>query len=358
MKTKNVRRKITKSLIVGLIATLPLSFISCEENDNDDQINIEGIYVVNEGNYDSNDGSITLINPDEQATVQNYFSSNNDWSLGDVVQDLSFYEDKGFIVVNNSQKVEIVKKETFESIGVIEGLSYPRQFLGINDNKGYLTNGSSATGGNGNVLVIDMAEYTVIDTIEVGKGPESMIKHENNVYVTNSGGYSADKTVSVINTDNDEVTKTIDIKDIPTDIVKDANDNLWVFCKGLGSWQEGGPTNSYLIKINTSDNSTTEYDIGKVTSYGSYLLATGPDNESIYYTGADGIYKMEINANSIPETPFIETIPYGLDVNPENGNIYCMVSGESSGYAVRYDNESNLIDSTKVGINPNAAVFE
>lgn len=358
MKTKNVKGKITKSLIVGLITILPLSFISCENDENDDQINIEGIYVVNEGNFNNNNGSITLFNPDEQKTVQNYFSNNNEWSLGDVVQDLSFYEDKGFIVVNNSQKVEVVKKETFESIGVIEGLSYPRQFLGIDDNKGYITNGSSATGANGNVLVIDMSDYAVIDTIEVGKGPESMVKYENSVYVANSGGYSADNTVSVINTDNDEVTKTIDVKDIPTDIIKDDNDNLWVYCKGLGSWQDGGPTNSHLVKINTSDNSTTDFDIGKVTSYGNYLMAAGPDNESIYYTGADGIYKIKISANSVPETPFIETIPYGLDVNPENGNIYCMVSGESSGYAIRYDNESNLIDSTKVGISPNAAVFE
>src|SRR6056297_3295490 len=190
MKTKNVKSKITKSLIAGLIAILPLSFISCEEDENDDQINIEGIYVVNEGNFGSNNGSITLINPDEKETIQNYFSKNNNWSLGDVVQDLSFYEDKGFIVVNNSQKVEVVDKETFESLGVIEGLSYPRQFLGINDNKGYLTNGSSATGENGNVLVIDVSEYLVIDTIEAGKGPESMVKYENNVYVTNSGGYS------------------------------------------------------------------------------------------------------------------------------------------------------------------------
>jgi YVTN family beta-propeller protein len=357
MKTKNVKGKITKSLIAGLIAILPLSFISCENDDNDNQINIEGIYIVNEGKLNSNNGSITLFNPDEQKTVQNYFSNNNDWSLGDVVQDLAFYEDKGFIVVNNSQKVEIVKKETFESIGVIEGLSYPRQFLGINDNKGYITNGSSATGANGNVLVIDMSDYAVIDTIEVGKGPESMVKLEDKVYVTNGGGWSVDNSISVIDIAKDTVTEMIKVKDVPMDIAKDANDNLWVFCKGLNSFQ-GGPTNSHLVKINTSDNSTTDYDIGKVTSYGNYLLATGPDNESIYYTGVDGIYKMEISANTIPETPFIETIPYGLDVNPENGNIYCMVSGESSGYAIRYDNESNLIDSTKVGISPNAAVFE
>ena len=357
METKSVKRKITKSLIVGLIAFIPLSFISCEEDDND-QINIDGIYVVNEGNMNKNNGSVTLINPDEQATVQNYFSNSNDRSLGDVVQDLSFYEDKGFIVVNNSQKVEVVDKETFESVGVIQDLSYPRQFQGINDNKGYLTNGSSATGNNGSVFVIDISNYSVIDTIEVGKGPESMIKHENNVYVTNMGGFSADNSVSVIDTDNDKVTETIKVKDIPTDIARDANDNLWVFCKGLGSWQEGGPTNSHLVKINTSDNSTTAYDIGKVTSYGNYLIATGPDNESIYYTGTDGIYKMEANASSVPETPIIETIPYGLDVNPENGNIYSMESGDGSGYAFRYDTDNNLIDSTKVGISPNAAVFE
>ncbi|MGM0497655.1 MAG: DUF5074 domain-containing protein [Bacteroidota bacterium] len=357
MKTRNAKRKVTKSLIISLMTFIPLSFISCEEDDGNDQLNTEGIYIVNEGGMEAN-GSITLFNPDERETVQNYFSSNNDWNLGYIVQDLSFSGDKGFIVVNNSQKVEIVKKETFESLGVIEDLSYPRQFLGINDNKGYLTNGSSANGGNGNVFVIDMSDYSVIDTIEVGKGPESMVKLEGNVYVTNGGGWSVDSSISVIDIANDKVSEIIEVKEIPTDIAKDAHGNLWVFCKGLNSWQEGGPTNSHLVKINTSDNSTTTYDIGKITTNGNYLLATSPDNEYIYYTGPDGVYKMDASSGTIPETPISETIPYGLDVNPENGNIYFMISGESSGYAIRYDNENNLIDSTKVGISPNAAIFE
>ncbi|HKL38806.1 MAG TPA: DUF5074 domain-containing protein [Bacteroidales bacterium] len=353
-----VKRAVLFALSLGILS---FSFVSCEEeNKGSDTPDVEGIYVVNEGIFDSGNGSITLLEPETGATIHTYFKNQNGRSPGDVIQDLSFSKDKGFIVANNSKKLEIINKDKFTTRNVIPDISYPRQFMAISDQEGYLTNGSSADGTNGQVFVVNLSDCILTDTIEVGKGPESMARVNDQIYVTNSGGHNADNTVSVIDSEQHSVVETITVGDIPMDIEKDKNNNLWIFCKGLGSWQTGGPSNSSLVKINTQNQETTHFDLGgKVGSYGNYLLALSPAKDSLYFTGTSGVFKMSIEANQVPSDPVIDKIPYGLDVNPENGNVYCLISNyQTKGYAFRYDKSHALIDSIQVGYGPNAVIFE
>jgi hypothetical protein len=358
-----IKRKLAKVrtlLVFSFAGLLSLTFTSCEnDGGGENEIQVEGIYVVNEGQFGNNNGSITLMEPESGDVIPNYFEDENARTPGDVVQDLSFSQNEGYIVVNNSKKVEIVDKSTFETVDVINAISYPRQFLAINTDKGYLTNGSSADSSRGHLLVINLNDHTITDSIEVGRGPESMVKVNNKVFVTNGGGFKRDNTVDVIDAPSDEVTKTVEVGYIPTDIVKDKNNDVWVFCKGLSSYQTGGPTPSKLVKIGSDNYQTTSYDIGKISSYGNYLLAIGPNEETLYFAGEKGIYEMKVSGSEVPVEPVISRIPYGLDVNPENGNIYCLTANfETRGYAYRYNSDYQLKDSTQVGYNPNAVVFE
>ncbi|MCF8335801.1 MAG: hypothetical protein K9H65_04280, partial [Bacteroidales bacterium] len=73
----------------------------------------------------------------------------------------------------------------------------------------------------------------------------------------------------------------------------------------------------------------------------------------------NGVYEMKSSNSEVPSTPVINKIPYGLDINPENGNIYCLTADfETKGFVYRYDSEYQLKDSVRVGYNPNAVVFE
>ena len=359
MKYKNTILKKTM-LIFFSIGALALSFTSCEEDGNNKNTpDVEGIYIVNEGIFGSGNGSITLLDPETGEKIDNYFKYQNNRFPGDVVQDLAFSGQKGFIVANNSKKVEVVDADDFTSENVIPDLSYPRQMLAISQDYAYLTNGSSADQSIGHVLKIDLNHYTIADSIEVGKGPESLIQVNNAVYVSNSGGHSADNTVSVIDTETDQVVETISVGDIPTDLVKDQNDDVWVFCKGLGTWQDNGPTNSSLVKIDSDTYQTTSFDLGKISSFGNYLLDVSPNKDQLYFVGVNGVYQMAVDAEQIPEEPVIGKIPYGLGVNPENGNIFCLTSAyQTKGFAFRYDQQHQLIDSVQVGYSPNAIVFE
>ncbi len=349
-----------KYFLFMAVVLIPLTFTSCQDEDDDnDQITVEGIYIVNEGQFGNNNGSITLMDPATGDAVNNYFDDKNGRSPGDVLQDLSFSSDMAYIVANNSKTLAIVDKETFKQTDVIPSLSYPRQFLAVNQDKGYLTNGASADSSRGYVLVIDLNDYTITDSIEVGRGPESMVRVDNQVFVTNGGGWKIDNTVSVIDISSDAVTETVEVGDIPTDIVKDKNNDVWVLCKGRSAFQAGGPTGSKLVKISSSGDQTSTFDIGKISSYGNYLLAIGPDEEMLYFTGENGVYEMSISDANAPAEPIIDRTPYGLDVNPENGNVYCLVTmPQSKGYLYRYDQEYTLIDSTQTGYYPNQVVFE
>lgn len=351
MKTMKVFSKATVYL---LSLALLINFTSCEE-DSENDIKVEGIYIVNEGQFGNNNGSISLLDPETYAVSNDYFHQQNDRSLGDIVQGLSFSSNKGFIVVNNSQKMEIVDKETFETIDVVENLSYPRQFQPIDDEKGYLTDGSSADGSNGYVLVINLESYEITDSIEVGRGPESMLMLNDKVFVTNAGGYSIGNSVSVINTNNDEVEENIEVHDMPTDIVADKNNNVWVYSKGNYETEDGG----MLTKINSSDYSTEEFEIGTIGSYGNYLLSIDGEKENLYYVGTEGVYRMNIEESSLPDEPVIDKLPYGIEINPANGDIYCLINNsDTKGNVEVFNKDYESTESTEVGFNPNAVVFD
>jgi DNA-binding beta-propeller fold protein YncE len=361
-KTFNLKR--FTYLTAGLMALMTVS-VSCEEEDLTDEGNNEnpedlaGIYISNEGNFGSSDASISFINPESYEVTNKVFQNANGRELGDILQDIYFTDNQNaYLVVNNSKKVEVVDSETFESIGVLTGVDYPRQFEQVSPDKGYLTNGNSATGEAGKVYIINLIKNEITDSIMVGEGPESMAVGEDYVYVANSGGYNQDSTVFVIDKNMHQTVDTIEVGNIPFDIEIDNQGDIWVFCKGLGSWQTGGPTTSKLVKINQNDFSTTFYDIGKTGSFGYYLLATDKNKENIYYVGADGVYKMGISDNQVPASPVINKVPYGIDVNPDNNEIFLTVSNYSSkGFVFRYDTNYSIIDSTEVGYNPNAVVF-
>lgn len=78
----------------------------------------------------------------------------------------------------------------------------------------YIANLNSDT-----VSVIDTAANSVINTINVGIGPQGIAVNSDGtkVYVTNSGrGYYTDSTVSVIDTATNTVTATVNVGSMPT----------------------------------------------------------------------------------------------------------------------------------------------
>ena len=128
MKTNNL-------LTIILCAIL---FASCQ-NDSISPNNLPGLYengyfVTNEGNFGTGNGSISYVS--ENGNVENnIFSQINSFQLGDVVQSMNIIDEKAYIVVNNSSKIEVASIDSMNSIATIQGLISPRYIEKVTDNK-------------------------------------------------------------------------------------------------------------------------------------------------------------------------------------------------------------------------------
>ncbi len=339
-------------------------FYSCskEENNNDTGFT-HGVFIVNEGAYGNNNGSITYYDK-KNLTVENHLfqTANEMRSLGDVVQSFSVIGDMGFIVVNNSQKIEVVDMETFKSVGTMRGLDYPRYMLAVSDNKAYITNGAT----EGFVYLIDLSSLLInsVKRIAVGKGPEKLIMSGSKVFVANSGGWDKDSTISIIDPDNDEVIASVVVGAGATDLVEDKDGKIWVFCRGENTFDENwnATIDKYprLVSVDRDSYSVAaSYEIiSGLATYNPNRLAISPDGSTLYYLNEGNIYKMNVNDQHLPAEALISGNFNAVDVDPVSGDIYVMPNKyDANATILVFDDNGRQLNSIEAGIGPNAAVF-
>jgi YVTN family beta-propeller protein len=322
---------------------------------------LHGAYITNEGAFGNSNGSVSYFDTDSVKMINHIFESVNGRPLGDVVQSVGVAGEKGFIVVNNSQKVEIVNLRTFESIGTIDGLEYPRNFLAVNDRKGYMTDGNY----NGRVYVIDLESLKITDTVPCGNGPEKLILHGSRVLVANSGGWGNDSTITVINTVNDQVAATWQVGMNPADLVLDHAGHLWALCKGKVVWNPdfsiGEETSSALVEVDpTSGEVLQTIGIGMTGDfYWPQRIGINKGKNRIYYLEAAGIYARNTDGTAITGQPLIAGNLYGFGIDPATDLIYALHSPSftTSGWVFRYQPGGTKIDSLEVGIGPSQIIF-
>lgn len=323
-----------------------------------------GVYIVNEGSFQSNNGSISYYDPVEGLIINNIFEAVNKRPLGDVVQSMAVISDTtGIIIVNGSAKMEVVDLRTFATITEPIPVVYPRYFKQVTDDQGYLTGGNL----QGYVYRIDLKTFTMVDSIRVGYGPESLVQLNDLVYVANSGGWGVDSTIHKINVNFDLPVDTFFVGKAPVDMVFDGSDYLWVYCKGQAIYNWDPPynliaeTDALLQKIDVSTGTVLyQAKIGKAGDYTATppRIAASPDGEMIYYLRPDGVYSLHADSPVIPVTPLITGSYYGLDVNPDDGRLYVFESSfTGNGVMKIHDADGTLLAEGMVGIAPNGAVF-
>jgi len=345
----------TSKLSLTALSVIIFFIISCGKKHTDTitPVTGNGVFITHEGEFTKANSSISYYNRTTGVVTNNIFTTVNGRPLGDVTQSMTIYNSNGYIVVNNSQKIEVVEMNDFKSIGTITGFASPRYMLTLGSNKAYISDWN-----DNNIKIVNLSGLSINSkTIPTGNSPEQLVQVNNVVYVANSG----DSTITVINPSADTVITTIKTPDAPTAIRVDNNNMIWVLCSGsygtdYNSTADDTPAN--LIKIDPATNSIKlTIQIGVQGDHPD-RLAISQNKDALFYDN-NGIFTMSITATSGPSSALITKDFYGLDVDPTTNIIYAADAGDfvNNGYVFRYKSTGQLIDSFQVGIVPAGFAF-
>ncbi|MBF4515775.1 YncE family protein [Flavobacterium sp. ANB] len=339
-------KKIITKLILSLF--IVLAFTSCREDETvfpstDKSVaaprsdgNIEGFYLLNEGNMGMNRASIDVFNYRTGNYTTDVYSERNPTvvkELGDVGNDIQIYGNKVYAVINVSNKVEVLDKWTAKRIKKID---IPNcRYVTFYKNKAYVSSYSGPVAIDPNaeigfVAEIDTTTLEIKRKVTVGYQPEQMVVHNGKLYVANSGGYRVpnyDRTVSVIDLETFTETKKIDVGINLYGMQIDSRGDIYVSSRG-----DYYSTSSNLFVIDSqTDEKKMQLDIPVLgmclvddllyfySVEWSYLTNSNKITYGIFDTKTKKVISDKIITDGTDKQIMI---PYGLQVNPETKEIY------------------------------------
>jgi len=227
------------------------------------------VIIINEGNFGFGNATISVYNENTQQVSQNVFQQKNALPLGDVAQSFTQINNKGYIVVNNSNKVEVVNITDFSSIATITGFTSPRYFLPINSNKAYVTDLYSNT-----IQVVDLNTNTITKNITVNGWTEQLLSFNDTAYVCDM----TNNNLLLFNTITDTFIDSIKVGKQPNSLVMDKNNKIWILCDG-GINQ----SNAQLVRFNPmSRNIEKTFTFSAIAASPSELKINGTKNKMYF----------------------------------------------------------------------------
>jgi len=357
-----------------LLALLFTCFlISCDDMDNLDsddngnsgsiELATEEIYVLSEGLFNLNNSTLSRYTVAEGGLVTDYFRKINRRGLGDTANDMAVYGSKLYVVVNVSGQVEVIDMQSGKSVRQIplqseNGSSRQPRFIAFHKNKAYVCSF------DGTVARIDTTSLAIDAYTKVGRNPDGICVQNDKLYISNSGGLDSpnyDNTVSVIDIASFSEIKKIPVGKNPGKIAADKYGNVYAVVRGDLTKNE-----SRFVRINAQtdaieasiEEQVLSFDINHDTDL-AYLYSYD------YNQKTSGIKVYNMQTNQLEKTNFITDgtqihTPYGIFVNPYSGNIYITDAYDYkvTGDVLCFNPQGQLqFRISNVGINPNALIF-
>ncbi len=307
-----------------------------------------GVWILNEGGFQVGNASLDIISNIDSVYQSNFFKTKNQRALGDVLQSVTLTNNLAYLVVNNSQKIEVVSRNTFESFKTLFGFMSPRYFLPINDSIAYVSDLYADA-----IAVINYHTGVKKHSIKTPGWTEQMLLTENMVLVCQP---ESDHILR-INTSDHTLKDSVEVAYGATEIKQDADGNTWVLCTGDASKNKKGG----LVKLYGNNPAILQlYELNP--NYLTKGLAFSPQLDSLYFISAD-VYKVSTNASALPGTPMITANGksfYGLAVDENTGDVWIANAKDfiQKGEVLHFSSSGNLKQSFDAGVIPNGFWFE
>lgn len=308
------------------------------------------VIILNEGNFQWGQGTVSLYDPQSGEVNNDVFqSNNNNRPLGDVAQSMTMIGDTGYIVVNNSNKIEVVDLTTFQSIGEISTLNSPRNLLPISPNKAYVSDLYED-----DIYIVNPHDFSVIGRINSAGWTEEMVMVNGKVFVCQVDS----SQLLVIDAATDHIIDKLPTAHSPQYIELDKNGNVWVSCSGnqdakKPALQQFNSSNLQLMK-SLNEESANQF-------FGE--IAFNSTKEELFFINKDGVGKLTITDTTLAEMAFVPAnnrILYAMNVDPKTNEIYLTdaIDYQQKGVIYRYSENGSLMSHFRVGIIPGSIYFK
>ena len=296
------------------------------------------VLICNEGNFGWGNATISIYNKSTQKLTDSIYLKSNGYNLGDVCQSALIHNNYIYVVVNNSEKIDVLDFN-FKVQHTIKGFNSPRYILPVNDEKAYVTDLYEDK-----IWIVNLKTNDISGAINCKGWTEEMVLLENTVWVTNLES----KYLYLIDIETDKL-DSIEVGSEVKSIQKDYNNNIWALKSGI---------TPALLEI-TKEKKITTYKIPK--NYSLNKLRYDAIHNSLYFINKNiarfNVSNKTLNNNFIAQN---ERLFYGLQIDPTNGDVYVsdVKNFIQNSTTYIYDKNGNKKHELETGIITNFFVFE
>lgn len=355
-------KRIVSQTIILLLSLVAACFVSCEKPEPQEEPQntpvtpvVHGVYVLSEGIMNYNNSTLIFYDFDKGTTTDAFLAANNR-GLGDTGNDLKVYGSKLYCVVNNSETVEIMDLQTAKSLKQISLSGRQPRRIAFDGGYAYVCCFDGA------VVKIDTASMTVTATATAGSNPDGICVANGKLYVSNSGGLNYPNygnTVSVFDLATFARIKEITVVINPTRIDSDSQGDVYVVSNG--NYQDVPMTFQRIDSRTDEVVQTFDFPVTNFAISGNlcYLYSFNWSNYEYAVKVLDVTTEQIVKEQFITDgTSFI--CPYGIAVNPANGDVYLTDAhyNSTNGDVYCFGPDGHKKFSFEAGISPSCIVFK
>lgn len=291
---------------------------------------VKAVYILNEGDFsDATGARLTLYDVQKESVYTDVFESANGGAhLGNVGDDMKFYNGSAYIVMSGSKNLVVMNLTTHRKDAemTFPGSAVHDLLIDSTRNKIFVTRLFSRS-----LFVLDLSSLAIQDSISVGANPQGMVIANGKLFVCNSG-YGADSTVSIINPSNNQVISTVKLAHGPSNAAVAADGKVWVACTGNAFATPATKGKIFILDPSTNgvtDSITFADNLWGTISIGSdgfaYVIGINPAS----FNGGP-VHRISVSTKAITQN-FIPGTFYALAFDDVAREVYAADVHEFSG---------------------------
>jgi DNA-binding beta-propeller fold protein YncE len=339
-----MKKQTNRIIWSALLAVAVFTGCKKEKNNGTGEYFGNGTFILCEGAFLQGNARIDFLNKNSDSLKTDIFRAANDIPLGDVLQSMTIFDEKAFVVVNNSGKIEVTNPKDMKIITTITGLTSPRYVCRASESKAYV---SDLFGGK--ISIVNLNSLSVTGNIPLPGWTEEMWKNNSEIWVTNG---SRDYVYIL---ENDALKDSVMVGYGSTSLREDAQGNLWVLTGG--NYLDNTP--SKLVRINP-ENKTVDWEF-PLPDFGASKLRMNATKTTLYFLYNGKVFRKNTGDTQAP-AQFI-SLPgkyfYGIGIEPSTGNIWLGDAGDftSAGTVMIFSPGGGLLKEFTTGVAPTDFVF-